>query len=404
MVPVQKILDKLDFVILGSEESCAVNDFGYRPLIFARELSRSGRVGKVLIINCPISLPRRMINAVKSARGIERFYDVISKNMMASMVKINDKLFMLNLTSVLPESNGRILRAESDMHYRNIFRALKNIGFDDFILWIVTPRIIDIAMMINSRLKVFDAIDDLRAHPQMKKYQDRIEKAYRRIEDNVDLICIASSGQHGMFSDTAKTFLMSNGVDRAFLKFTGAIPPADIENLPRPIIGYVGVVQERINVNLMEEVARLLPDHTFVFVGPVRNSPYFGALMRHKNVHFLGIKPYAQIPAYISSFNICMIPHEINVLTESMDPIKIYEYLACGKAIVSTSVAGTERFRELIYLANDAKAFSESIKQALSEVDEELPNRRKLAAAQCSWNNVILKLLSRIDMVLKLKG
>lgn len=384
---------KIDFVVIGSEESCVITDFGYRPLIFAKALSRSGYVGKVLVINCPVSFLGRMAGILRRRGRVEDVYPVKIKKVRYSVVKMDAKLSMLNLSSIFPDSGSLFSRIDSGLHAKNITRVLNELGFSDFILWIASPRMVDMAAKIHSTIKVFDAIDNLLAHPQMSRSYGRIKKSYRWVDDNADLICIAAEGQRKMFTNSSKLFLLPNCVDSVFLDAKKSEMPFDVKDVAKPTAGYVGVLQERMDVQLIEETAKRLPDVNFVFVGPIKSKPYFEILMKYRNIHFLGIKRYSEIPDYIRYFDVCIIPHKVNEFTNSMDPLKIYEYLACGKPIVSTPVAGTERFKEHIYLAKTPAEFADALKRAFSTDSEKMSADRISLALKHSWDNAISNMI-----------
>lgn|SRR3989338_3098651 len=394
---------KIDFVVMGSEESCAINDFGYRTLIFANALSRSECVGKVLLINCPVSLPKRVVNNFQRKRRVEDMYPIVLKRALGTVVKVNEELYMLNLSSIFPESDNIFSKIDSELHAGNISRILKDLKFENFVLWIATPRMVDVASSIPSKIKIFDAIDDMLAHPQMARFYKRIKKAYDWVENNADLICIAAEGQRRMFRKSSSLFLMPNGVDSIFLRSGTNEMPIDMKDVPMPIVGYIGVLQDRLDIPLVEAAASILHDYNFVFVGPVKDYSYFKPLTKYRNVRFLGRKRYAEIPAYIRSFDVCIIPHKVNEFTDSMDPLKIYEYLACGKPIVSTPVAGTERFKGYIALAQGPTGFADAIKQAFLTDTVKSSEARRLLAPQYSWDNIIMDLVKKIELKFKEK-
>lgn len=387
---------RIDFVVLGSEESCAINDFGYRPLIFAGALSRSEHVGKVLVVNCPVSAPRRVADRLCVKKRVEDHHPVTFKKGGVAVCMLNEKLFMLNLTSLFPGSEDMWLGINSRSHARCISNVLQGMGFDDPVLWITAPRMVDTGALIATGIKIFDAIDDMLVHPEMNGLHAGIRRAYQWADDHVDLISIASEGQRKMFPNSKKLFLLPNGVDDIFLNSERMKTPNDMNDIRKPVIGYVGVLQERMDISLMKEVVNLLPDHSFVFVGPVEDQAHFKPLTGYANVRFLGRKKYSEIPGYIRSFDVCVIPHKINAFTDSMNPLKIYEYLGCGKPVVTTPVAGTEIFRGLIHLAADARAFSDSVRRATSENTPQHEAARREAASRHSLDFRVKAFIEKI--------
>jgi glycosyltransferase involved in cell wall biosynthesis len=392
-----RIDKKTDFVVIGSEESCVVNDFGYRPIIFAKALSRSTEVGKVCIVNCPVSFPRRAADSFFMKKRVEDIYPVCARRLTATAFKIDDKTYMINLTSIFSGSRYGASNVDSCLHAESISAILRTIGFNDYILWTASPRVIDIAARIRPGLLIFDAIDDMLSHPQMSRYYGQIKKAYGWVENNADIICIASEGQRKMFPRSSKLLLMSNGVDIGFIKKTTSLIPPDIKYTTGPVIGYVGVLQDRFDVALVDGLARILSSYSIILVGPVRDRAYFEPLNRRSNVSFLGKKRYSDIPDYIKCFDVCIIPHKVNEFTGSMDPLKIYEYLSCGKPIVSTPVSGTERFKGYIITALDAAGFADAIKTAIATDNINVSAERRVFASHYSWDNNITSLMKTIN-------
>jgi glycosyltransferase involved in cell wall biosynthesis len=161
----------------------------------------------------------------------------------------------------------------------------------------------------------------------------------------------------------------------------------EIARLPRPVIGYVGqMIAERMDLDLIRFVAQARPEWSFVFVGPV--APHcqqqFCDLAKVSNVHLLGQRPYAELPALINGFDVCMMPHLVNELTQSMDPIKLYDYLATGKPIVTTNVAGAERFSDVLYVADTPSGFLNGLDLARRQ-DESMYDRRLAYARDNTW-------------------
>jgi glycosyltransferase involved in cell wall biosynthesis len=236
-------------------------------------------------------------------------------------------------------------------------------------------------------VRIFDTEDNLLLHPQNRRFYGNIKKGYTWAGNNADIIFLLSDRQRVMYPAHAapRFFIMPNGVDDIFLRKDTRVPP-DINSIKRPQAIYVGVLQERMDVELMERVIRSLPEYSFIFVGPEIVKSYFDPLKSMQNVRFLGFKDYKSMPAYINSADVCIIPHKVNRFTDSQNPLKIYEYLACGKPVVSTSVAGTDDFKGHIYLADDAVSFADSIRRAVAENSGLREKERREAARQNTWD------------------
>lgn len=389
----------VDLIVIGAEEWWEAKGIRPRGASLARAFGASDKVEKVLLINCPRSLPGRIKSLLYGERQIEAIYPVMFKKSGFSVMQVSPKMVMINTTVLMPESAGFFAGISRKMLTKRLCALIKDLGFEDNILWVLNPRIIDIAKAIPSRIKIFDTIDNLLAHPQAQKFYRKIKKAYEWVESNADLICIISDKQKTMFSDTLKLCLLPNAIGSEFLQAVRT-KPADIGAIRHPMIIYVGVLQERIDVALMEGVAKLLPNHQFVFIGPDVAPRYFKTIRQISNIHFIGPRNYDSIPSYISCADACMIPHKVDSLTNFMDPLKIYEYLACGKPIISTPVAGTENFKKYIHIADNSEAFAAAIKKALSENNVSLEKERKTQALLHTWDTRVEVAMGKIGEIL----
>ncbi|MFH1539728.1 MAG: glycosyltransferase, partial [bacterium] len=160
------------------------------------------------------------------------------------------------------------------------------------------------------------------------------------------------------------TYLLPNGVQSEL--YEGKLPePSDLAALQRPVLGYAGTLHpQRIAVDMLADAARAArEDYSIALVGPnLLTTRQQAELRRTGRVHFLGEKSRLDVPAYISNFDVCLIPHVVDAFTESLNPIKIYEYLAAGKPVVSTVTAGMEEFAEFLTVPPTAESF---IREAL---------------------------------------
>jgi len=122
----------------------------------------------------------------------------------------------------------------------------------------------------------------------------------------------------------------------------GIAVPADIASIKWPIIGYFGVIDERIDLDLVRESAARLPDVSFVMIGPLAKIED-GDLPKAHNIHYLGMKSYEELPAYLKAFDVAMMPFALNDATKFISPTKTLEYMAAGKPIISTRIKDVVR-------------------------------------------------------------
>ena len=160
------------------------------------------------------------------------------------------------------------------------------------------------------------------------------------------------------------------------------------QNWKKPTFGYTGTIHgDRVDVPLVASVAKSYPTATIAMVGPnLLEQADQQELDQLINVVFTGSQPYSQLPDIMRAFDVCMVPHRVTPFTESLNPIKLWEYLAAGKAIVSTNVAGFRDFPELLFVSSTHDDFKENLSVALS-ADKSAANDRQAVAKLHSWDS-----------------
>jgi glycosyltransferase involved in cell wall biosynthesis len=278
---------------------------------------------------------------------------------------------------------------------RNLQRRLKSLKFDRPVIWSYLPLFARLFTELPAALRVFDAVDDWTEHPWLARWRGRLEANYQKISDQANIIFTVSNELRERFDHQPKVHWVPNGVD--YDHWQGDNPlPDDLRDIPAPIIGYVGVIQSRIDADLVKQLADRNPSKSFVFIGNIFPEFNKSRLDGCANVHFLGPKAYADLPAYVNHFHACIIPHTVDQFTRSMNPLKLYEYLACGLPVISTPVSGLSMFPEFVRVARDAASFSRQIDQALSEDNEHERLRRKAAVKGHAWTQRVGRMMEII--------
>lgn len=176
--------------------------------------------------------------------------------------------------------------------------------------------------------------------------------------------------------------------------------PADIADLPKPIWGYFGVVDERMDYELIARLADENSGGSVVMVGPAikvdpRNLP------QRANLHWLGQRTYADLPAYCKGFDVCMMPFALNEATEFINPTKALEYMAAGKPIVSTAVTDVVRnFGAIVKIAHSPEEFVSACRVAGETDQTAIIERGRKMAAENSWESIVNHLESHVEEAL----
>jgi glycosyltransferase involved in cell wall biosynthesis len=217
---------------------------------------------------------------------------------------------------------------------RLVATAMREQAIDDYWIWFYTPMALPLATGLRPRGVIYDCMDELSAFKHAPRQLVQRENALFKMADLVFTggrsIYNAKKGRHPDVhcfpsSVDAKHFSSASG-DHALQA-----------NLARPRVGYCGVIDERINMDLIDGLARARPEWQVVMVGPTAKIDP-AALPRYDNVHWLGQQSYDDLPSFISGWDVCLLPFALNEATRYISPTKTLEYMACGRPSVSTAI------------------------------------------------------------------
>lgn len=181
-------------------------------------------------------------------------------------------------------------------------------------------------------------------------------------------------------------------------------PPADVADLPRPVLGFAGTLEMKTDLDLLRSLALERPDWTQVYVGHAENVPDIAKLRGLPNVHFLGLKPLEELPRYLRSFDVCLVPFRRTPELESISPLKIFEYLAAGRPVVATRYGEIERLGDVVELCDGREEFAAGIARALAS-DAHADRERRLAVArENTWGRRYAELRGLLDSALAARG
>jgi glycosyltransferase involved in cell wall biosynthesis len=236
------------------------------------------------------------------------------------------------------------------------------------VAWYYTPMMLEFSRDIDADVVVYDCMDEL---SKFRFAPETLLGLEQELIDRADLIFTGGSSLFEAKKDRHDSVhLFPSSVDRAhFAKARGGLfDPADQEELPRPRFGYYGVIDERFDIELLDAIAAMRPDWSFVMVGPVVKIAEED-LPRRPNIHYLGGKTYDQLPAYLGGWDVALMPFAMNDSTQFISPTKTPEYLAGGKPVVSTPIKDVVRHYghlEAVEIAGDAQAFVAACEKALA--------------------------------------
>jgi glycosyltransferase involved in cell wall biosynthesis len=255
--------------------------------------------------------------------------------------------------------------------------------FSNAVHWLYTPMMEPQIWVFGAPAAiVYDCMDELTnfafAPPDLAPREDVLLK-------EADVVF---TGGHQLYLSKKKrnsnTHFFGCGVDfDHFASASNAAVAQDLAPLPRPCLGYVGVIDERLDYALLDELAAELPDATLAMVGPVvKVDP--ATLPQRANVHYLGAKPYQALPSYVAGFDVCLMPFALNDASRFINPTKTLEYLASGRPVLSTPVADVvTNFGHAVHIS-PPEAFAERARDILAGKRLD-PERGLDEARRSSW-------------------
>ena len=352
--------------------------FGSRQQI-ALELTRRGH--RVLFVEVPRALHSLVSDAAGARRALVR---------LGRTRHVADGLLVYTPWPVLPvyyhpwvaPLNNRLL-------LRDLRRALERLGWQPHVLWTYWPHTGDLVGRFGEQVAVYHCIDDFAAagYPlTSREAVTRLEAAQCR---RVGLILARSQPlAEAKRCLNPNTVFLPGGVDPAWFDpaRVGPPPPA-LAALPRPRVGLVGTLDDRLDVGLLERCARALPEATFVLVGPLRrHRADLSRLAALPNLRLLPPCAHGEVPAVTAALDVCLIPYRVNPYTEALSPIKLHECLALGKPVVATDLPYVRLEAAHVRIARTPEAFCAALREALAQPPSEAERARWRAAALArSW-------------------
>lgn len=268
------------------------------------------------------------------------------------------------------------------------------------ILWYYTPMALDWATGENPRLIVFDCMDELAA---FKNAPEALRQREAALMEQADLVFTGGISLYEARKDRhPDVHLFPSSIDKAhFGKARRAQSDfADQEHIARPRIGFFGVIDERLDIELLRELSAQRPAWQFILIGPVvKIDP--AQLPQAPNIHYQGQKSYADLPGYIAHWDVAIMPFAMNESTRFISPTKTPEYLAAGKPVVSTPIHDVIReygSAGLVEIAGNPESFAEAIERALAKRDDD----QWLAAvdavlAEKSWDLTVNRMMALME-------
>jgi glycosyltransferase involved in cell wall biosynthesis len=330
-------------------------------------------------------------------------YRVLRAGFSTNVKKVKEGLYVLTPPWLSPfaSRSGFVCKINQSILQRIINSWLRKLEFRDPILWTYSPYSVHLIGKLGEKAVVYDCTDERIANPLVSK--KHIRSLEIRLMQQADLVFVTA---HGLLERkrvfNPHTYLAPNGVD--FLHFSRAwstdlAVPEDVKDLPRPILGFVGAIAYWIDLDLIEFVARARPDWSIVMVGPLRAGMNINRFRHLSNIHFVGKRDWVVLPRYLRAFDVCLSPFKLSKpITETANPLKIYEYLAAGRPVVSTDMPEVRQLRDVIRIADSKEDFVEQIRAALQEDGAAARQARIEVARNYDWPVLLGQMSEKIRL------
>ncbi|NQT49358.1 glycosyltransferase [Candidatus Kuenenbacteria bacterium] len=349
-------------------------------------LAKEDRIGKIVGVDfLPLGWKKAVGHYFKNILWEIKTAEMVYGDLMSACYRRTDKIFAY--TTI--ESVYSLRKVARELRRVEKILNLKNIVF-----WSYNPMFVEFIGKLNEKLFVFDTVDNWAEHPTYTKMmrKRKLLRNYKTISDKADLIFTVSDELKDFYKEMDRVkdvHWIPNGVDFDHFNDPEKIKRDNkLSKIDKPIIGYLGTIESRIDLDLLVKIANAHKNKELVLCGPiwpVIKHEFKKKLGKLKNVHALGRIKFDDAPSYVHKFNVAIIPHKVNEFVNTMNPMKMYDYLACGKPIVATKGAGIEMFKDHIHITNDSDKFIELINKAIDEDSPEKQAERRNAVRKHSW-------------------
>jgi len=286
-----------------------------------------------------------------------------------------------------------------------IRRALRRLCITQPIVWFSQPDMVDLIDEIPSaRLCIYHVVDEYSAYSDhTTDSRRRVEEAEKKMLRLADVVIVVSEKLYeAKRRYNPRTYLIQNGVD--YPAYTAALAnpqvPPELEAIPRPRLGYSGLIGDKLDLDMLKDLALVNPQWSFVFIGQVRvvrQADHWQALLSLPNVHYLGLVNAMRVPHYLKGLDVGLMPYIQDRHAEHISPLKLYDYLAAGLPVASMNIPAAREFSQFVHLADRPVDFARVVENALNDVAPERRQARMNIAAQHTWEVRVEQLSSVIQ-------
>jgi glycosyltransferase involved in cell wall biosynthesis len=314
-------------------------------------------------------------------------------NVSYQATPIASNLWEVNLNAAIPDVYmGRLDTDQVQSITHGLLELCRDWKIDESCTIVQLPFWRKIGLELRGRIGsvlVYDCVDEWETFPRLGDFTRREERPLAR---EADVVSVTGSLLEERFKGQGiDPVVIRNAVDLGFnsdAKSDGILP----RDIPKPVIGYTGALADWLDFHLIYEVAKARPNYSFVLVGGFDREKSVtmegvSKLRELSNIWLTGHRPVSEIPCYLGGFDVCVIPFVRNRVTQATDPVKLYEYLAAGKPVVTTTLPEIRHCgaASMVHFADEPEDFARCLDAALEERDANLVEARKGFAASNTW-------------------
>lgn len=319
-------------ILRGRDIICFAQDWTGDPLSKTHIMRILARDNRVLWVNS-IGLRAPSVSKADFTRSFKKIASAFEP-----IKEVEKNLFVLSPLSI-PAYGARAIQAFNSRSLRwQIRRALKKLGFKKLVNYVFLPSAAPLAGNLDEDYILYHCVDEYSQFSDIPT--EPIARLERELLKKADLVAVSAEVlYHAKIEHNPNTHLIRHGVD--YNHFVAALDerteiPDDIKDLPKPVIGLYGLIEDWIDIELLEKTAKHFADASLVVIGKIKTD--VSRIENLPNVKILGRKPYQTLPAYCKGFDVALNPFVINELTLAANPLKVREYLAAGLEVVSTDI------------------------------------------------------------------
>lgn len=281
-----------------------------------------------------------------------------------------------------------------------INRAIRRLGFRDPVAWFHVPHPGFLAKTLGEKLTVFYCIDDYSKLPDVDGVA--VAAMDRELTAAADIVFACNQSLvDARRPINSNIYLSPHGVDTEV--FARAIAPDTpipdvLTTRPRPIVGSWGLIDQRIDLSILEHIAKARPEWTILLIG--HTAVDVSSLKRLPNVYFAGVRPYAELPSWAKAIDVCILPYTQTSLNTQSSPLKLREYLASGKPIVAVALPEAKLLGDVVVTAEGGPGFVQAIEKALVTNTPELAAIRQKAVQSNTWDATVADVLEKLEAAL----